>query len=592
MTNIVNISSQPVADAEAIKLVIWDLDETFWSGTLTEGGITPIPANIELIRTLAARGIVSSVCSKNDMAPTRKVLEELGVWDYLVFPCIEFAPKGVQIRNIIESMQLRAPSVLFVDDNLMNLHEAQHYVPGIQVATPDVLADLASDPRVKGKPDPQFERLNRYKVLELKQKEREKAPDNTEFLRTSDIRVSFHYDVLDQFPRIHDLVNRTNQLNFTKQRWPEDADTAKSQAVAEYENVFGSHWGYVKVADRYGQYGICGFFELRNGCAHHFLFSCRAMNMGVEQFVWHKLKCPHVHVSGRVSSTLDGAVPDWIGVVDDVDESDKPETQGDTRKPIICIRGACDLSTGAHYLRAQYDLIEEYPYPRDGWDIYPTTREIVLADEMRHPAVAELIARTPGLPEARFKSAIHNGEADIYVLSFTMEMMATQKRSKTTGTVVPLHLCGIGGDDYASLSYEDMVAKNGGNTPITVDEWRFLQEEYEQVPLLDEDLLRQDVEKLFARLAGKTVIMLKLNEQVGTNEWFLEMFKRINAITCPIAEKHGAHIIDLAEFIRTMEDLASPTEGGVHFSRIVYRDIAKRISDIVSDSLAAKMPAS
>jgi hypothetical protein len=32
-----------------IKLVIWDLDETFWKGTLSEEGIIPIQSNIELI---------------------------------------------------------------------------------------------------------------------------------------------------------------------------------------------------------------------------------------------------------------------------------------------------------------------------------------------------------------------------------------------------------------------------------------------------------------------------------------------------------------------------------------------------------------
>ena len=25
---------------EAVRLVVWDLDETFWSGTLTEGGMS------------------------------------------------------------------------------------------------------------------------------------------------------------------------------------------------------------------------------------------------------------------------------------------------------------------------------------------------------------------------------------------------------------------------------------------------------------------------------------------------------------------------------------------------------------------------
>ncbi len=51
---------------EPVKLIIWDLDETFWSGTLSEEGISPIVSNIELIKDLSARGIINSICSKNN----------------------------------------------------------------------------------------------------------------------------------------------------------------------------------------------------------------------------------------------------------------------------------------------------------------------------------------------------------------------------------------------------------------------------------------------------------------------------------------------------------------------------------------------
>ena len=55
---------------EPIKLVIWDLDETFWKGTLSEGQIYPIKKNIEIIETLTKRGIINSIVSKNDYGVT------------------------------------------------------------------------------------------------------------------------------------------------------------------------------------------------------------------------------------------------------------------------------------------------------------------------------------------------------------------------------------------------------------------------------------------------------------------------------------------------------------------------------------------
>ena len=61
------------------------------------------------------------------------------------------------------------------------------------------------------------------------------------------------------FARIHDLVNRTNQLNFTKHRWPEEAEAAYLKFHDEINAEFQTNVGYVKVADKFGSYGICGF---------------------------------------------------------------------------------------------------------------------------------------------------------------------------------------------------------------------------------------------------------------------------------------------------------------------------------------------
>lgn len=77
-----------------IKLVIWDLDETFWKGTLSEGEITPIANNIELVKLLSYHGIINSISSKNDFEKAKAKQTELGVWDYFVFPVINWNPKG------------------------------------------------------------------------------------------------------------------------------------------------------------------------------------------------------------------------------------------------------------------------------------------------------------------------------------------------------------------------------------------------------------------------------------------------------------------------------------------------------------------
>ena len=138
---------------EPIRLVVWDLDETFWRGTLTEGGIVWRDECHEIVIELARRGIMSSICSKNDFETIRALLIEREIWDYFIFPSIDWSPKGPRIRQIIEMVQLRPQSVILIDDNHLNLEEAKFFVPGIQVASDAVIPSILSDPLFVGKDD-------------------------------------------------------------------------------------------------------------------------------------------------------------------------------------------------------------------------------------------------------------------------------------------------------------------------------------------------------------------------------------------------------------------------------------------------------
>ena len=410
--------ADPSAGPEAVRLVIWDLDDTFWQGTLSEGAVIHNARNAAIIDALNRRGIVSAICSKNNHAPVEAELRAAGLWDKFVFPQIAFAPKGAMVARIVKDSQLRAPTVMFIDDNVTNLNEALYYSPGLQIAEPDFLEHLLDDPRFAGKPDPELNRLARYRVLERKLADQAKSTggnDNIQFLRDSDVRVSIHANAEAYFTRIHDLVNRTNQLNFTKNRWSEDIEEARKQFEKELEASFVSECGVVKVADRYGAYGICGFYLVSNGTCTHFLFSCRSMNMGVEQFVWSKLGRPFVPVKGEVISDIDAPV-DWIRVVDDADAPEAGETKQDIASFSVGMFGACNLAMAASYLRQWFQVSEELNYPFHDWGIFPLPRIIASAAEARSPANQAVAGAAAGdaadalqiLPAGRHAGRLHH----------------------------------------------------------------------------------------------------------------------------------------------------------------------------------------
>ena len=128
--------------AEAIRLVVWDLDETFWHGTVTEGGLVWREDAAHAVRTLAARGIVSAICSKNDPAQIAEIMQAHGMDAFFVFNAVSWAAKGPRLAALVKAVQLRPETVLFIDDNPLNRAEAAHFVPGLQIADENAIAGL------------------------------------------------------------------------------------------------------------------------------------------------------------------------------------------------------------------------------------------------------------------------------------------------------------------------------------------------------------------------------------------------------------------------------------------------------------------
>ena len=125
-----------------IKLVIWDLDDTFWKGTLSEGEIESNQKNIDAVKLLINKGIMNSICSKNDYEEVKNILKNKDkIWDIFVFPSIDWTPKGQRIKTIIQDMGLRAVNVLFIDDNINNLNEAKYYLTELNVLLTDNIED-------------------------------------------------------------------------------------------------------------------------------------------------------------------------------------------------------------------------------------------------------------------------------------------------------------------------------------------------------------------------------------------------------------------------------------------------------------------
>ena len=347
-----------------LKLIVWDLDDTLWSGTLAEGDEVELFQNrVEAIKKLNEQGVVHSICSKNDPEKTRRKLEELGLYEQFVFPSISFEPKGFRIKQIISDMNLRAPDVVFVDDNQMNLKEVEFSCPEIQTfdATTSEFDDFLQQAIIEtsgGK-----SRVERYRILERKHADRlAVGGSNEEFLRSSNIKVCF-IRMADNLPyarRIEELINRTNQLNFLKSR-VQPGSMADALIASNSFEVATFVW------DNYGNYGLVGFGSiLLNHGLNHFTFSCRTMNMGIENATAWALKT--FKASRGLKLPVEPYVPDWIEVVDpsspEAIEKISASSDESPTDSSIRVMANCQSAAIAHYMNL--------PVPVD-FDNWPRT---------------------------------------------------------------------------------------------------------------------------------------------------------------------------------------------------------------------------
>ena len=339
-----------MVDFSKIKLIVWDLDCTLWNGTLSEENITIIPQNIQFIKNLTDMGIVNSICSKNDFSTAEATLKNLNLWDYFVFASINWDSKGSRIKDIISSMSLRPVNVLFVDDNPQNLKEAEFYCHGIMTALPEELAPIYSIAESAKKKDITHKRLNQYKILEQKAQFKNEFSSNEDFLMSCGIRVEIKYDCKNNVERIYDLVQRSNQLNYTKLRHTE------KELLELFESTEYS-CGYVTASDNFGDYGIIGFYAIKEGHLVHFTFSCRTLGMKIEQYTYMTLGCPALTISGDVVEELSrNFMPPWINNYNAC-ASEKFST--DLK---ILIKGPCDMSQMFSFIEESETIHTEFTY--------------------------------------------------------------------------------------------------------------------------------------------------------------------------------------------------------------------------------------
>jgi FkbH-like protein len=273
------------------KCVVWDLDNTLWEGTLIEDGADNIRLKTgihEILKGLDERGILISTVSKNDHDEAMGVLKRLQIDEYFLVPQISWNPKSQGLEQIAKELNIGLDSLVFIDDSRFEIEQVKSAVPDVSVLDASRYREILTLNECQV---PVTEEGRKRRMLYREQSIRERArgefgDDYFSFLRKCDLRLTL--TTLDQtnLERIHELTQRTNQMNFSGNRY----SRAQLREFIEDRTI---DTYVIECVDRFGSYGTVGFcvVNLQDTRMIDLMFSCRVQGKRVEHaFLTHLIR--------------------------------------------------------------------------------------------------------------------------------------------------------------------------------------------------------------------------------------------------------------------------------------------------------------
>lgn len=567
-------------DFKKVKLVIWDLDDTFWTGTLSEEVVSPITRNCQLVQKLTERGIINTICSKNDYAPVVEELKKMGLLEYFVFISVDWSPKGPRISHLIKEMGLRPSNCLFLDDNIVNLNEAKFYSSDLMVGEPSAIEEMSLFVDDLPISDPQLNRLQQYKVLEQKQQAKALANDNLSFLYASNTRVEIKYDCMNALDRIYELIHRTNQLNFTKNRCTKD----ELISIIDDDSV---ECGYVTACDNFGDYGIVGFYAKDNNRLVHFLFSCRTIGQGVEQWVYSTIGCPELEIVGEVVNVVEMVeAPAWINQDGSCANHQFPKIDNTGK---IIFKGPCDLDILTSFLKTS-NLITEFTYiSSDRHNSIEHHNHSInylslpfLDKKTQQSLVDECIFNDSGI----FTTSIYDKDVSLIVLSTLPEPNLGIYRRKADGIRIAF---GEWTYDLTDRSNWEYYKSESPYLNTYTDEFLFdFASKYEFEGRQSVETYIQSIEKLLTFISPDAKLCLILGVEIPykNNEkqsYHLreEYHKELNERLRMLANSNNrVYLLDFGKYVSSQSDFLDNIN---HFQRNVYYLASKDLNNIIEE---------
>jgi len=211
-------------------------------------------------------------------------------------PQISWEPKSQGIEAIARQLNIGVDTLLFVDDSEFELQQVQAVHPEVRVLNAKGYLGIADMEVCHGPVT--VESRERRKMYQVESERQNIAgsfgDDYMKFLRYCNIRLNIQPMTEANLTRVHELTQRTNQMNFSGNRY-EKGVLQRILSTPHLDTYV------LDVEDRFGSYGIVGFSIVDNRVPlmTDLMFSCRVQSKRVEHAFLAYIIRKYIAVTGK-----------------------------------------------------------------------------------------------------------------------------------------------------------------------------------------------------------------------------------------------------------------------------------------------------
>ena len=291
-------------EGKAKKVLIFDCDNTLWSGIIGEDGMEGIHMNstnnkgvvfeeIQFIaKELASKGVIIGLNSKNNAEEVEEVImnhKEMQLSDdEIVIKAVNWNNKADNLIEIAKKLNIGIDSIVFVDDSDFEINLVNDLLPEITTIQVPINNNYLYPDEIRkylnlfyshsfSKED--LTRSKMYKEDQQRKNNKEDFNNIEEYLKTLMLEVKIYLNSIEFIPRMAQLTQKTNQFNLTTKRYSESQISTFVKSSTYLTFAFD-------IKDKFGDFGITGLsivkIKGKEAEIDTLLLSCRILGRNLE----------------------------------------------------------------------------------------------------------------------------------------------------------------------------------------------------------------------------------------------------------------------------------------------------------------------